>query len=39
MRERIKEVMLTLKGDPILFRIDVVKLRGCKNIYRIRTGE
>jgi mRNA-degrading endonuclease RelE of RelBE toxin-antitoxin system len=39
MRERIKEVIPTLKGDPIPFRIDVVKLRGYENVYRIRIGE
>ena len=39
LRERIKEVILTLKGDPIPFRIDIVKLRGYENVYRIRIGD
>ncbi|MGY0287390.1 MAG: type II toxin-antitoxin system RelE family toxin [Candidatus Methanodesulfokora washburnensis] len=38
-KNRIKEVILTLKGDPVSFRIDVVKLRGYENVYRIRIGE
>ena len=39
-KNRIKEVMLTLKGDPIPFRkFDVVKLRGYENVYRIRIGD
>jgi len=37
---RIKEVILTLKNDPIPFRkLDVVKLRGYENTYRIRVGD
>jgi mRNA interferase RelE/StbE len=37
---RIKEVILTLKNDPIPFRkFDVVKLRGYENTYRIRVGD
>jgi mRNA interferase RelE/StbE len=37
---RIKEVILTLKNDPIPFRkFDVVKLRGYENAYRIRVGD
>ena len=36
-KKRIKEIVLTLKIDPIPFRkADVSKLKGYDNIYRIR---
>lgn len=39
-KNRIKEVITTLKSDPIPFRkFDVVKLRGYENTYRIRVGD
>ena len=39
-KERIKEVILTLKENPIPFRAyDVAKLRGYDNVYRIRIGD
>jgi len=39
-KNRIKEVILTLKSDPIPFRkFDVAKLRGYENTYRIRVGD
>lgn len=38
-KERIKEVILTLKENPIPFRdYDVAKLKGYNNMYRIRVG-
>jgi len=38
-RSKVKEVIAVLKSDPIPFRrLDVVKLRGHENIYRIRIG-
>jgi len=39
-KNRVKEVISTLKGDPIPFRrLDVAKLRGYENTYRIRVGD
>ena len=39
-KERIEEVILTLKNDPIPFRkFDIAKLKGYENIYRIRIGD
>jgi mRNA interferase RelE/StbE len=39
-RIRIKNALLLLKEDPIPIRlVDVAKLRGLKNIYRIRVGK
>jgi len=38
-RERLREVFLVLKEDPIPFRsLDVAKMKGQKNTYRIRKG-
>jgi mRNA interferase RelE/StbE len=38
-KSRIKEVILILKNDPIPFRrLDVAKLKGYENTYRIRVG-
>ena len=38
-KNKIKEVITTLKSDPIPFRkFNVAKLKGYKNIYRIRIG-
>jgi mRNA interferase RelE/StbE len=39
-KNRVKEVISTLKSDPIPFRrLDVAKLRGYENTYRIRVGD
>lgn len=39
-KARIKEVMLTLKNDPIPFRkFDIAKLKGYEDVYRIRIGD
>jgi mRNA interferase RelE/StbE len=39
-KETIKEIMSILKQDPIPFRkVDVSKLKGYNNIYRIRVGD
>jgi mRNA interferase RelE/StbE len=38
-KQKIREVLLTLKNDPIPFKkADVCKLKGYDNIYRIRIG-
>ena len=38
-KNKIKEVITTLKSDPIPFRkFDVTKLKGYENTYRIRIG-
>ena len=38
-KERIKEVILMLKENPVPFRVhDVAKLKGYDNMYRIRVG-
>ncbi len=38
-KERIKEVIVTLKENPIPFKIyDVAKLKGYDSMYRIRIG-
>lgn len=38
-REKLKEAILVLKGDPIPFKsLDVAKLKGEANTYRIRKG-
>ena len=38
-KNKIKEVIATLKRDPIPFRkFDVAKLKGYENTYRIRIG-
>lgn len=39
-RERVREIVLILKDDPVPFkREDVVKLKGFDSSYRIRIGE
>lgn len=39
-RERLKEIFLILKDDPIPFKsLDVAKMKGVKNTYRIRKGK
>ena len=39
-KNKIKEVITTLKSDPIPFKkFDVAKLKGYNNIYRIRIGD
>jgi len=39
-KNKIKDVITTLKSDPILFRkFDVAKLKGYENTYRIRIGD
>ena len=39
-REKFIEIIQTLKRDPLPFRrFDVVKLKGYKNLYRIRIGK
>jgi len=39
-RKRFREIFLILKRNPIPFReLDVVKLRGYENTYRIRVGD
>ena len=39
-RNKIKEVITTLKSDPIFFKkFDVAKLKGYDNTYRIRIGD
>lgn len=39
-RERLKEAMLVLKEDPVPIKsLDITKLKGEKNKYRIRKGE
>ncbi|MCL7383603.1 MAG: type II toxin-antitoxin system RelE/ParE family toxin [Thaumarchaeota archaeon] len=39
-RRQFREVFLLLKRNPITFReLDVVKLRGYENMYRIRMGD
>ena len=39
-KNKIKEVITTLKSDPIPFRkFDVAKLKGYENTYRIRIGD
>jgi len=38
-KNRIREVIATLKSEPLPFRnFDIVKLRGYENTYRIRIG-
>ncbi|NHV06789.1 MAG: type II toxin-antitoxin system RelE/ParE family toxin [Thaumarchaeota archaeon] len=38
-KNKIKEVLLTLSNDPLPFRrLDVAKLKGYENTYRIRIG-
>lgn len=38
-KERVREVTLTLKENPVPFKIyDVAKLKGYANMYRIRIG-
>ena len=39
-RERLKEAILVLKEDPVPIKsLDITKLKGEKNKYRIRKGE
>ena len=39
VKARIREVLLTIKNDPVPYkRFDVVKLKGYRNVYRIRIG-
>lgn len=39
-KQTVRETVLLLKDDPVPFRrLDVVKLKGYDNIYRIRIGE
>ncbi len=39
-RERLKEAILVLKDDPVPIKsLDITKLKGEKNKYRIRKGE
>jgi len=39
-RERLKEAMLVLKEDPVPIKsLDITKLKGEKNKYRIRKGK
>ena len=39
-RERLKEVIFVLKDDPVPFKsLDVAKMKGAKNTYRIRKGK
>ena len=39
-RRRIRRIVLVLKNDPIPFRrVDVCKLKGYDNTYRIRVGK
>jgi len=39
-KNKIKEVIVTLKNDPVPFRkFDIAKLRGYENTYRIRIGD
>jgi mRNA interferase RelE/StbE len=39
-KKRLKEIIILLKDDPIPFRkVDLSKLKGYENIYRIRVGE
>ena len=39
-KNKIKEVITTLKSDPIPFKkFDVAKLKGYNNTYRIRIGD
>jgi len=39
-RNKIRELIVSLKSDPIPFRkFDVAKLRGYENAYRIRIGD
>jgi len=39
-RERLKKAIFNLKTDPILIRsLDIAKLKGEKNKYRIRKGK
>jgi len=39
IKDRIKEVILLLKQEPIPFRkTDVIKLRGYDSVYRVRVG-
>lgn len=39
-KDKIKEIIMTLKSDPIPFRrFDVVKLKGYENTYRVRVGD
>jgi len=38
-KDKVKEMITTLKSDPIPFRrFDVFKLRGYENTYRVRVG-
>ncbi len=38
-KERIKEIIVTLKENPVPFKIyDVAKLKGYDSVYRIRIG-
>ena len=38
-KNRVKEALLNLKGDPLpLRKLDISKLKGYENIYRIRIG-
>jgi len=39
-KNKIKDVITTLKSDPVPFRkFDVAKLKGYENTYRIRIGD
>ena len=39
-KKRFEEVLLILKKNPVPFReLDVVKLKGYENMYRIRVGD
>ncbi len=39
-KSRLKEIIILLKDDPIPFRkVDLSKLKGYENIYRIRVGD
>ena len=38
-KSEVREVLLLLKEDPVPFRkMDVIKLQGYENVYRIRMG-
>lgn len=39
-KKRLEEIIILLKDDPIPFRkVDLSKLKGYENIYRIRVGD
>lgn len=39
-RERLKKIILILKDDPVPFKsLDIAKMKGEKNTYRIRKGK